>query len=86
MWGSKARGRGVEASVNVAATRDRGLRASTDYVNAEDTENGEPLPFIPPLRGLLRATYQTDKLTGMVEWRMAASQNHLGRGDTPTGG
>lgn len=81
-----ARLMGFEASVSVAAARNLVLRASSDYVNAEDTEHGVPLPFIPPLRGLLRATYQGQKYTGMVEWRMAASQRRLGQGDTPTDG
>ena len=58
--------------MTVAAAPHLVLRASSDYVNAEDTEHGVPLPFIPPLRALLRATYQDQRYTGMVEWRMAA--------------
>jgi len=45
-----------------------------------------PLPFVPPLRGLLRAMYQDRTFTGMVEWRVAARQARLGEGDTPTAG
>ena len=45
-----------------------------------------PLPFIPPLRGLLRATWQGRVLAGTVEWRGAARQTRLGDGDTPTAG
>ena len=62
------------------------LRASLDYVNAQDTRHDEPLPFIPPLRGLFRATYRENAWTGMVEWRAAARQTRLGDGDTPTAG
>ncbi|MGH7593241.1 MAG: TonB-dependent receptor [Gemmatimonadales bacterium] len=83
---TRARLAGFEASASVAATPNLVLRASSDYVNAQDTGNGVPLPFIPPLRGLLRATYQDQRYSGMVEWRMAASQTRLGDGDTPTDG
>lgn len=83
---TNARLAGFEASVNVEPVPYVVLRASSDYVNAQDTRNGVPLPFIPPLRGLLRATYQDRKLMGMVEWRVAASQTRLGDGDTPTAG
>jgi iron complex outermembrane receptor protein len=55
-------------------------------VNAQDTRRDVPLPFTPPLHGLLRATYQDQRMTGMVEWRLAASQTRLGDGDTPTAG
>ena len=81
-----ARLAGFEASVSLEPAPSLVLRASSDYVNAQDTRNGVPLPFIPPLRGLLRATYQDQKLMGMLEWRVAARQTRLGDGDTPTAG
>lgn len=81
-----ARLAGFEASVDVAPAPSLVLRASSDYVTAQDTRNGVPLPFIPPLRGLLRATYQDRTVMGMVEWRIAAQQARLGEGDTPTAG
>jgi iron complex outermembrane receptor protein len=81
-----ARLAGFEAVVSVQAAEHLAIRASSDYVNAQDTRLDVPLPFIPPLRGLLRATYQDDKYTGMVEGRFAASQTRLGDGDTPTDG
>ncbi len=62
------------------------LRASIDFVNAEDTKNNVPLPFTPPMRGLLRMSYQDEMYSGMVEWRLAARQTRLGDGDTPTAG
>jgi len=83
---TNARLAGFEASVNVAPAPSLLLRASSDYVNAQDTRNGTPLPFIPPLRGLLRATYQDPRYMAMVEWRVAARQTRLGQGDTPTAG
>jgi iron complex outermembrane receptor protein len=83
---SDARLIGFEAAVTVAPVQYVALRASSDYVNAENTQLNVPLPFIPPLRGLLRATYQDQKYMGMIEWRAAASQTRLGVGDTPTAG
>lgn len=81
-----ARLAGFEASVTVAATPALVFEAHTDYVNAEDTRQHVPLPFIPPLRGLFRARYQGSVYSGLVEWRMAARQTRLGDGDTPTAG
>jgi iron complex outermembrane receptor protein len=81
-----ARLMGFEAAVTVQPASYLALRASTDYVNAQNTRLDVPLPFIPPLRGLLRATYQKEKFMGKIEERMAARQSRLGDGDTPTGG
>ena len=83
---TQARLWGYEASVAVQAAPHLVLRAASDYVNAEDTERGVPLPFIPPLRGLLRAAYAGPRLDATAEWRMAARQTRLGDGDTPTAG
>ncbi len=77
---------GYEASATVQLAPHWALRGSSDYVNAQDTRANEPLPFIPPLRGLLRATYQNERYNGMIEVRGAAAQNRLGDGDTPTAG
>jgi iron complex outermembrane receptor protein len=81
-----ARLAGFEASVAVAPTPSVVFEAQADYVNAEDTRQHAPLPFIPPLRGLLRAKYQGAMYSGLVEFRIAARQTRLGDGDTPTAG
>jgi len=83
---TNARLMGFEASVALQPWDNFAIKASGDYVNAEDTQHNVPLPFTPPLRGLLRGTYQNAMWMGMVEWRMAASQTRLGDGDTPTPG
>ncbi|HEY2824659.1 MAG TPA: TonB-dependent receptor, partial [Gemmatimonadales bacterium] len=83
---TNARLAGFEAALTVQPMPSLAFRASSDYVNAEDTRQNVPLPFIPPLRGLLRGTYQDGTYMGMVEVRMAASQTRLGDGDTPTDG
>ena len=77
---------GGEASVTLQPAATVAIRATTDYVRAEDTDRHVPLPFIPPLRGALRTTYQDDSYMGTIEWRGAASQARLGEGDTPTSG
>jgi iron complex outermembrane receptor protein len=77
---------GFEAAATVQAMNHVAIRVSSDYVNAEDTKLNVPLPFTPPLRGLVRATYQDDRYMAMIEWRGAATQNRLGDGDTRTPG
>ncbi len=84
--GTSARLIGGEVSIAVQPAEHFAVRATSDYVHAEDTDRGVPLPFIPPLRGTLRGTYQDRTFTHTVEWRMAASQTRLGDGDTPTDG
>jgi iron complex outermembrane receptor protein len=77
---------GFEASLTVQPWARFAIRASSDYVNAQDTQRDVPLPFTPPLRGLLRGTYHDGAWTAMAEWRAAAAQHRLGDGDTPTAG
>jgi iron complex outermembrane receptor protein len=77
---------GFDASVTVQPVQNFALRVGADYVNAEDTRQRVPLPFTPPLRGLLRVTYQDPIYMGMIETRAAAQQTRLGEGDTPTAG
>jgi iron complex outermembrane receptor protein len=83
---TNARLLGFDASVTVQPAQYIALRAGADYVNAEDTRQHVPLPFTPPLRGLLRATFQNSTYMGLIETRLAASQTRLGEGDTPTPG
>lgn len=83
---TNARLLGFEASVTVQPAQYIALKAATDYVNAEDSRQNVPLPFTPPLRGLLRATFQDRTYMALIETRVAASQARLGAGDTPTAG
>lgn len=77
---------GYEASIMVQPVSNVAVDAGVNYVNAQDTKNNAPLPFIPPLHGFLRLTYQDNTFTGSVEWRLASSQTRLGQGDTYTAG
>ncbi|MCL5266604.1 MAG: TonB-dependent receptor [Bacteroidetes bacterium] len=81
-----ARLMGFEASATVEPVQYVALEGSASYVNAEDTQNNIPLPFIPPLHGFLRLTYQDATYSGIIEWRLTASQTRLGVGDTYTAG
>lgn len=81
-----ARLAGFEASFAVEPLTHVSLEGSADYVQAEHTRQHVPLPFTPPLRGLLRAAYRSERGTATVEWRGAATQNRLGDGDTRTPG
>jgi len=83
---TQARLVGLDGSVTVQPAPYFALKAGADYVNAEDTRQNVPLPFTPPLRGLVRATYQDQTYMGMIETRLAAKQTRLGEGDTPTAG
>jgi iron complex outermembrane receptor protein len=81
-----ARLTGLEASITVEPLERTAVKAAIDYVNAEDTKAGVPLPFTPPLRGLLSLSYRDAVYWGELQWRLAASQTRLGEGDTPTAG
>jgi iron complex outermembrane receptor protein len=82
-----ARLMGFEASVNYQLMQNFAIRASVDYVQADQTRDTTmPLPFIPPMRGLLRLMYQNNSFTAKLDWRLAAAQSRLGVGDTPTAG
>ena len=83
---TNARLAGFEASTNFQLAEYLALRASVDYVDAKDTKANMPLPRTPPMRGLLRMSYQDKMYAAMIEWRLASSQDKLGDGDTPTAG
>ena len=83
---TRARLAGFEAGIQLRPRPELAFKASADYVNSQDTQRQEPLPFTPPLRGLLRGTWQGDTHMALAEVRLAASQSRLGEGDTPTGG
>jgi iron complex outermembrane recepter protein len=81
-----ARLMGFEASIAVQPLTGIAVKGSVDVVNAQDTRNNIPLPFTPPLRGLVSMTYRDPLWSGVLEWRLAARQVRLGDGDTPTAG
>lgn len=83
---TRARLAGFEAALTVAPLPHLILDGSASYVNAQDTRQHAPLPFIPPLHGFVRATWRTPSSWGAVDVRMGAAQNRLAEGETPTDG
>jgi iron complex outermembrane receptor protein len=60
------------------------LELRADYVHAELTDLNEPVPFQPPLRGVLALKYQGKALWGSIEGYYAAEQGRFGVFDTST--
>lgn len=57
-----------------------------DYVNATDRSNGQPLPFIPPLRAGATVGYQRERFTASLGGFFAAAQNRVPQLQTTTAG
>ncbi|MFN7888105.1 MAG: TonB-dependent receptor domain-containing protein, partial [Betaproteobacteria bacterium] len=57
-----------------------------DYVHATDRDNGQPLPYIPPLRVGASFTYQRETLTATLGALVASSQNRVPQFQTTTPG
>lgn len=62
------------------------VKLQGDYVNATDRDNGQPLPFIPPLRGGASVTYQREAFTATLGAIVAASQDRVPQFQTTTPG
>jgi len=73
---------GLEATTSIQLMEHWALTASGSYVNASIVNDSTtPLPFIPPLKGILRLDYLDNVYSGTIEWRLAAPQYRLGPGD-----
>ncbi|HEX8846004.1 MAG TPA: TonB-dependent receptor [Pyrinomonadaceae bacterium] len=77
---------GAEARLDVALHPSVWLNLGTDYVNAELTEDGTPLPRIPPLRGRVGLELRYKGLLLNPEVVMAKDQNRLFPTETRTAG
>ena len=62
------------------------LRLQSDYVHAEDTDTGTPLPRITPLRYSASLNYEGEHWTANIEGRRVAAQNRVAEFETPTAG
>lgn len=82
----KSRYTGVEGRLDVGIMKNLWLLSQLDYVNAELTESGLPLPRIPPLRGRLgfEVDYKGFRLN--PEAVMARDQDRLFPTETRTAG
>jgi iron complex outermembrane receptor protein len=62
------------------------LRLQGDYVHAEDTETGEPLPRITPLRYSASLNYETEHWTASIEGQRVSRQYRHSEFETSTPG
>jgi iron complex outermembrane receptor protein len=62
------------------------LRLQGDYVHAEDTDSGEPLPRITPLRYSASLNYETEHWTASIEGQRVSRQNRTAEFETSTPG
>ena len=85
-----ARFYGFEVSLKVSILHRPGnhlaLTGFSDYVRAEATETGEPLPFIPPLRWGGGALWEVDRWRAAVDVRRTEEQTRVATFETPTPG
>jgi iron complex outermembrane recepter protein len=77
---------GFEAGINVGLTRWLFAKVGGDYVNAELTGTGEPLPRIPPLRGRFGIDLLYKGLVISPAVWVVAEQDRVFGVETPTPG
>jgi iron complex outermembrane receptor protein len=77
---------GTEARLDVGLNPSIWLNLGADYVNAELTETGTPLPRIPPLRGRAGVELRYKGLLVNPELVVAKDQNRLFPNETRTAG
>lgn len=81
-----ARLRGVELEARWQANAAVAVLAQLDAVRGENTQTGEPLPRLAPLRALLGLEGRWGDWSGRLEWRGAARQTRVAAFDAPTPG
>jgi iron complex outermembrane receptor protein len=62
------------------------LRLRADYVHAEESETGEPLPRITPLRYSASLNYESESWTASIEGQRVSRQNRVAQFETSTPG
>ncbi len=77
---------GVEADLSIALRKNIWLNGGLDYVNAELTATGTPLPRIPPMRGRLGLDFQFGAFRVNPEVVMARDQDRLFTNEERTAG
>lgn len=63
-----------------------GLILGADFVRAENRKTGEPLPFIPPVRGRSALDYRNGAFGAKLEGIIAAAQSRNAANELPTDG
>ncbi|MDQ3187818.1 MAG: TonB-dependent receptor [Pseudomonadota bacterium] len=84
----RARFYGFEAQLGFPIWKEGGnlvsMKLQADYVKATDRSNGQPLPFIPPLRVGASFTYEREALTATLGALFASSQDRVPQFQTTT--
>ncbi|MFG6416821.1 TonB-dependent receptor [Roseateles sp. DC23W] len=78
--------RGVELEARWQAHPAVALLGQLDAVRGENTQTGEPLPRLAPLRAMLGLEGKWGEWSGRLEWRGAARQTRVAQFDTATAG
>lgn len=77
--GAEAQMVGGEATLGVPLTRRLALEATASYVRGTFTDTSVPMPFIPPFRGTVGATYRRGPWNVGATLRGAAAQERVYR-------
>ncbi|PWT92384.1 MAG: hypothetical protein C5B54_03585, partial [Acidobacteria bacterium] len=83
---ANARFTGYEATLNIAVTNAIWLKVGSDYVNAELTDTGTPVPRIPPFRNRFGVEWRHSNLSLQPEFIIVSSQHRVFTNETPTDG
>ncbi|WP_163631726.1 TonB-dependent receptor [Paludibacter sp. 221] len=78
---------GAEIEANYRFTNSLWAMANASYTRARDVNNDEPLPMIPPLKGMVELNYRyKNRFTASVSANWAARQSEVATGESPTNG
>lgn len=77
---------GLEAHADVDLTKELAAELTFDSVRGEIRATGEPLPRIPPYRGILGLRYQKNAFQVGGNVTLVAAQNRIFEGETATDG
>ena len=77
---------GAEAQIGIGLHPALRLKLGMDFVDAQATQEGTPLPRIPPLRGRLGIEYQRQGFSLRPELVLANRQSQTFAAETPTAG
>ena len=85
-WGATRGCRGIEAHADVRLTARLSAEVGVDYVHGQLTNEGLPLPRIPPLRGRVGLRYQVNAFQVGGEVRATTTQDRVSGVEEPTEG
>jgi iron complex outermembrane receptor protein len=83
---AKATLTGMEAAVALDVSRRVTTWVRADYVRGQNDTRGEPLPLMPPARGLVGLRYHRARWYTGAESEAVAKQTRLAPNDIPTAG